>query len=159
MTCSTASYAASFDCAKANAKYEKTICSDGALNILDEALSNNYRAVMNFNREQKVKDRLKQDQIAWLNKRNSCDEYQCIRGLYEWRVDEICENYGSFTKKSSCISTQDTARQANKEREVAQSERTIEEALQYLAVKHDKDIYDLSFSTSQLNSIVYTRPS
>ena len=61
MACSTASYAASFDCSKANASYEKIICSDNVLNRMDEALSNNYLAVMNSNRSQKVKDLLKKE--------------------------------------------------------------------------------------------------
>lgn len=81
MACSTESYAASFNCSKANASYEKIICSDNILNRMDEALSNNYRAVMNSNRQQKIKDFLKQDQMAWLNKRNACSEYSCIRSL------------------------------------------------------------------------------
>ncbi|EAY9746564.1 hypothetical protein DLF27_05290 [Salmonella enterica subsp. enterica serovar Cubana] len=160
MACSTASYAASFDCSKANASYEKIICSDNVLNRMDEALSNNYLAVMNSNRSQKVKDLLKKDQIAWLNKRNACSEYSCIRSLYEWRVDEICERYGSSSEKLSCISTQDISRQINKERETSRQEvnsnrRPKNEVIQELENKYSSEISRLGFSKTQLASPIY----
>ncbi|ENK4560146.1 lysozyme inhibitor LprI family protein [Yersinia enterocolitica] len=160
MACSTASYAASFDCSKSNASYEKIICSDNVLSRMDDALSNNYRAVMNSNRPQKIKDLLKQDQISWLNKRNACSEYYCIRSLYEWRVDEICERYGSSTEKLNCISSQDISRQINEERELAKQEDQksrvpVSEVFQQLVNKYSDEVMRLGFSKAQLSSSIY----
>lgn len=160
MACSTASYAVSFDCSKSNASYEKIICSDNVLSRMDDALSNNYRAVMNSNRPQKIKDLLKQDQISWLNKRNACSEYYCIRSLYEWRVDEICERYGSSTEKLNCISSQDISRQINEERELAKQEDQksrvpVSEVFQQLVNKYSDEVMKLGFSKAQLSSSIY----
>lgn len=159
MTCSTA-YAASFDCTKANASYEKIICSDNFLNRLDDALSNNYFVVMNSNREQRVKDSLKQSQIAWLNKRNACGEYSCIRSLYEWRVDEICEKYSSSTERLNCISTQDISRQINADIDMAKQEDQknripVSEVFQHLVEKHADEVSKLGFSKAELSSYIY----
>lgn len=160
MACSTVSYAASFDCSKANASHEKIICSDNVLNRMDEALSNNYHAVMNSSSPQKVKDLLKQDQIAWLNKMNACGEYSCIRSLYEWRVDEICEKYSSSTEELDCISNEDISRQINEERELAKQEDQknrvpVSEVLQKLVNKYSGEVSKLGFSKAQLSSSVY----
>ncbi|WP_082502299.1 lysozyme inhibitor LprI family protein [Erwinia sp. Leaf53] len=157
---SAASYAASFDCSKASASYEQIICSDNVLNRMDEALSNNYRAVMNSDRSQRIKELLKKDQIAWLNKRNACNEYSCIRSLYEWRVDAICEQYGSFTEKSSCISTNDISKQINREREQAKQEDQenripSRDVLQSLVNKYSSEVSNLGFSKKQLSSSIY----
>lgn len=163
MACSMANYAASFDCSNANESYEKIICSDNVLNKMDEALSNNYRVVMNSENSQKIKDLLKQDQIAWLNKRNACNEYSCIRSLYEWRVDEIyerCERYGTSSEKLSCISTQDISRQINKENDLAKQEDQknripVSEVLQGLVSKYSGEVSQLGFSKAQLSSTIY----
>lgn len=157
---SSASYAASFDCSKASASYEKIICSDNVLNRMDEALSKNYRAVMNSDRSQRIKELLKKDQIAWLNKRNACTEYSCIRSSYEWRVDAICEQYGSFTEKSSCTSTNDISRQINQERyqdqkKVQQEKLPISVVLNNLVDKYSSMISQLGFSKEQLSSTIY----
>lgn len=159
MACGTA-YAASFDCTKANASYEKIICSDNVLNRLDDALSNNYLVVMNSNREQRVKDSLKQSQIAWLNKRNACSEYSCIRSLYERRVDEICEKYGSSIEQLNCISTQDISRQINADidmakQEVQRNRIPVSEVFQHLVEKHAYEVSKLGFSKAELSSYIY----
>lgn len=159
MTCSTV-YAASFDCTKASASYEKIICSDNVLNLFDDALSNNYLAVMNSKREKKVKDLLKQSQIAWLNKRNACSEYSCIRSLYARRVDEICEKYGSSTEQLNCISTEDISRQINAEIDIAKQEEQknripVSEVYQHLVEKHADEVSKLGFSKTELSSYIY----
>ncbi len=154
------SYAASFDCSKASASYEKTICSDDVLNRMDEALSNNYRTVMNSDRDQTIKDQLKQSQKAWLTKRNACGEYACIRSLYEWRVDEICDKYASSAEKPKCVSTQDISKQINADIDKAKQEDQknripVKEVFQNLVEKYSSQVDQIGFSDEQLSSYIY----
>lgn len=157
-------YAASFDCEKASASYEKTICSDNVLNRMDEALTHNYRAVMESDRDQKIKDLLKQSQREWLNKRNACNEYSCIRSLYEWRVDEICDKYASSVEKPNCISTQDISRDINKANDLAKQEDQknripVAEVFEHLVEKYSDQVNQIGFSDEQLSSYIYVSMS
>jgi len=96
--------AASFDCAKASTKVEKMICADPELSQLDEKLSLLYQGA----RKKFIDlDSIKQDQRAWLKRRNDCVGYRpnesmvdvdlkrktfpviCIKTAYRERIGQL----------------------------------------------------------------------
>ena len=81
----THTYAASFDCKKANTKTEKTICSDSDLSSLDEELGSLYVKAITL---VSYKDELKQQQRDWVKKvRNACtDDSGCLQREYKARL-------------------------------------------------------------------------
>ncbi|WP_251866033.1 hypothetical protein [Achromobacter sp. Marseille-Q4962] len=90
--CSTPSFAASFDCAKASGFVEKEICLDPVLGRLDEALSNNYKGMLSSDFGGSVSS-LRDEQRKWIANRNKCTTRDCLISAYRKRVDETC-NYG-----------------------------------------------------------------
>jgi len=79
--------AASFDCAKAGTKIEKTICADVELSRLDELLGRFYYGAAEFVKQQPC---FKQDQREWLSKvRNRCDDAACLRKVYLERLGAL----------------------------------------------------------------------
>ncbi len=89
---SSSAFAVSFDCAKASTFAEKTICSDPLLRKLDDALSNNYKAMLGADLGGPV-ETLRNDQRKWIANRNKCTTRECLVATYRERIDETCD-YG-----------------------------------------------------------------
>ncbi len=90
-------FAASFDCTKATTKVEKMICQDTELSQLDEKLSQIYSSFTLLTKE------IKTDQRAWMKKRNTCQDTNCIKEAYTKRVEELTAslaNQKTFSKKT-----------------------------------------------------------
>ncbi len=84
---SALSHAASFDCAKASTRIEKTICGDEQLSKLDSDLMMAYKAAQSSSSDT---DKLKSEQKAWLqSSRNKCEDTECIRKAYEDRINAL----------------------------------------------------------------------
>lgn len=87
------SLAVSFDCTKASNFVEKAICSDSLLGKLDDALSENYKGMLDAgNRGDSRKD-MKKAQLKWLTARNKCKDNECLIDLYRKQINETCD-YG-----------------------------------------------------------------
>ena len=78
--------AASYDCAKAAAQVEKTICSESKLSILDDEMSFVYKYAL-FSTKNSVT--LKKSQRDWIKKRNLCQDKICLNKSYQNRIDEF----------------------------------------------------------------------
>jgi len=85
LVCPIGAPAASFDCAKAASRVEKLICADNDLSNLDDKLEAEYRAA----RRTGLSDSRVTAQRAWITQRNSCEDKECVRQLYESRVAEL----------------------------------------------------------------------
>ncbi|MFO1349113.1 MAG: hypothetical protein U1F12_11105 [Pseudomonadales bacterium] len=83
----------SFDCAKAATSIEKMICSDTYIGNLDGILSHNYKALFGdeYGFDEAGKKSTKDEQKAWMVKRNACATKECVIDAYKSRIDEICE--------------------------------------------------------------------
>jgi uncharacterized protein len=83
----TTAHAASFDCEKARSKVEKLICSDKKLSRLDETLNKAYQKALKRNDIKKV---VLEIQRSWLKSvRDTCRNSDCIRKLYESRINSL----------------------------------------------------------------------
>jgi uncharacterized protein len=98
----------SFDCAKTSTSVEKTICGSETLQKLDSALASNYRDMLEAGDDLPggAKD-LKQDQKAWVAKRNVCTSEKCLADMYRTRIDEICDIPMVKGVHPNCISSED----------------------------------------------------
>lgn len=83
----------SFDCAKAATSIEKMICSDTYIGNLDGILSQNYKALFGdeYGFDDAGKKSTKDEQKAWMVKRNACATKECVIDAYKSRIDEICD--------------------------------------------------------------------
>lgn len=86
-----ATWAPSFDCAKASTVAEKTICADPLLGKFDGALSENYKYMLASDIGDGARNDLKATQKKWLAERNKCTDSQCLATSYRKRIDEVCE--------------------------------------------------------------------
>jgi len=84
--------AQSFDCAAANTLVEQAICSDRDLSERDSAVAFLYRVTL----ESGGLARVRNDQRAWLMRRNACVATQCVRDQYEQRITELRNAVPSF---------------------------------------------------------------
>lgn len=98
-------FAASFDCAKAGTAVEKLVCQNLFLSKLDDALAKNYGDLLKSNDNLYPKKDLREEQKAWIQKRNACADAKCLVGLYGDRVDELCH----FGKAPGCILADEVA--------------------------------------------------
>lgn len=81
-----AAQAASFDCARASAIDEKTICADRILNDLDVKMTTLYDTDGHF-MLMGARAALHDDQVAWLKTRRACRaDKACIRRSYYARI-------------------------------------------------------------------------
>ncbi len=93
--------AASFDCAKATEVVEKIICGSQELSEYDRQLSSAY--VESVKKNQSDKQRIKQEQLAWIAKRNECEySFDCLKSAYKERLsvltwDELAEHRNPFS--------------------------------------------------------------
>lgn len=105
---SSPAFAASFDCAKAGTTVEKLVCQNLFLSKLDEALAKNYGDLLKSNDNLYLKKELREEQKAWIQKRNACTDAKCLVGLYGDRVDELCR----LGKHRGCILADEVADEA-----------------------------------------------
>lgn len=85
-------HAASFDCTKAGSSVEKSICTDNTLSKLDERLSNLYNNSLDQLTSTEAAQ-LKTSQKAWLKKRNTCSNKQCLNDSYTGRIETLKHLY------------------------------------------------------------------
>ena len=84
LSCSAATYAASFDCAKAGSKIEKMVCADSALSKLDQDLGTIFNSLKSANVE------IVSEQKKWLReRRNTCQDILCLANAYKGRIEEL----------------------------------------------------------------------
>lgn len=76
--------AASFDCAQASKKIEKTVCSSPELSSLDKELGDAYQSAL---AQSSNANQLKADQRTWLREvRNQCQTTTCLVEVYKQRL-------------------------------------------------------------------------
>lgn len=88
---SSVSRAVSFDCEKASMAVEISICNDPLLGKLDDALSENYKAMLASNIGDGARRDLRETQKTWIFNRNQCRNIECLTEFYRRRLEEICE--------------------------------------------------------------------
>ncbi|MGH8374239.1 MAG: lysozyme inhibitor LprI family protein [Pseudomonas sp.] len=101
-----AAHAVSFDCKKASTFVEKEICSDATLGKLDDALTDNYNAMLATDLGDGGTS-LKKEQRAWLAERNKCKTNKCLVDLYRKRVDDVCEAPVVRGVHAACVPSSD----------------------------------------------------
>ena len=93
--------AASFDCQKASTEFEKTICSNQEISVLDDKLTETYKKVLLLN------PAVKSEQRDWHKKTSSCDKnnyVDCVKNAYTARISELSALLDSNTPGSSSSS-------------------------------------------------------
>ena len=89
VTLPNTSWAASFDCTKAETDQEKMICSDSALSSLDDKLAKAYKSALLEATNTKVAE-IQISQKEWLrNVRNNCTSKPCLVQAYEKRIVQL----------------------------------------------------------------------
>ncbi|MGF6769476.1 uncharacterized protein P3T18_001946 [Paraburkholderia sp. GAS199] len=83
-------HATSFDCKKASTFVEKTICASPLLGKLDDALTENYNAMLATDLGDGGAS-LKKEERSWIAQRNKCTNDQCLIDMYRKRVDDVCD--------------------------------------------------------------------
>ena len=158
MACST-SYAASFDCNKASSEVEKMICSDPKLNRLDDYLSQNYKIAMSPNMPEGSKSKVRESQIDWLNKRNTCTDAQCIERMYSKQMDYLwnecfdhLDGKIEYVKYSEAI---DKIKRELESQEYNKIHKKPEEVIRELSSKNTNKVEQLGFNNKQLESTLY----
>jgi uncharacterized protein len=99
-------HAASFNCAKASTYAEKTICFDATLGRLDDALTDNYNAMLATDLGDGGVS-LKKEQRAWIAQRNKCTTDKCLVDLYRKRVDDVCDAPVVTGVHAPCVQSSD----------------------------------------------------
>ena len=83
----TATWAPSFDCAKAGNPAERLICSSKELSDADVRMASAYRQTLASSKD---KDRLRKEQNAWrTGRRDVCADTRCMLGAYQDRLAEL----------------------------------------------------------------------
>lgn len=98
--------AVSFDCKKASTAVEQMICGDSLLGKLDDALSQNYKRMLNANLFGNSRNDLISDQKIWNANRNKCTDKDCLVNSYQLRVDTVCR-YGVIAGNSVSMGPHD----------------------------------------------------
>ena len=95
--------AASFNCEKASGEFEKTVCSDSNLSILDEQLAQTYKEARSKSGEQ---EQLKKTQLEWIKSTRKCaSNVECIDKAYKERVSVLnsVDNQQSNSTKTASL--------------------------------------------------------
>ena len=91
--------AASFDCSKAAAPDEKTICADRQLNDADVEMSVLYtqlKPLLGMGARGDMED----EQAAWLRRRASCgDDRACVSKAYDDRIRQLRNGFEALAKR------------------------------------------------------------
>jgi uncharacterized protein len=110
LVCSSACYAASFDCNKAQTAIEKLICGDNELSKLDDKLDNVYKSALKELKADKYSKRhLPEEQKSWLKyTRTLCDNSICLKKIYEQRIKELLKpNHYDYLEEEIKIDGED----------------------------------------------------
>ncbi|MGE6743049.1 lysozyme inhibitor LprI family protein [Allorhizobium pseudoryzae] len=91
--------AASFDCDGTDlAADEKVICEDRSLNDLDVKMATTFELLTGL-MPMGNRDILRDDQSAWLKKRQACGaDAECLRQAYTVRMEQLQEAYKGLIK-------------------------------------------------------------
>lgn len=101
-------HATSFNCAKAATFVEKTICADATLGKLDDALTDNYNAMLAPDLGDGPDNKaLRKEQRAWIAQRNKCTTEKCLTDLYRKRVDDVCDSGVVTGMHPTCVQSSD----------------------------------------------------
>ncbi|MFB9952300.1 lysozyme inhibitor LprI family protein [Rhizobium puerariae] len=94
-----AASAASFDCERADlAADEKVICDTRSLNDADVKMVTTFDLLTGL-MPMGNRDKLRDDQSAWLKKRQACGEdVDCIRATYDERLKQLDEAYRNLNR-------------------------------------------------------------
>jgi uncharacterized protein len=99
------SSSASYDCSERSlSNNEKIICDKSKLSNLDEKLNTWFSLLKNINiNRQFIFDNswLRDDQLAWLKKRNACNSERCLISSYEMRLSLLQQKYIRFREITS----------------------------------------------------------
>ena len=103
----TTANAASFDCAKATTLVENAICSNPALSGLEDQMASLYSQALGQSANTK---QFKEDQRAWLKKRNNCQSESCIKQAYQERLSVLRSSTSNTAMQSpsrpgECVTT------------------------------------------------------
>jgi uncharacterized protein len=82
--------AASFDCEKVELGVERIICSDRELSGIDEILNAAYRRALVTSVDEPA---LRRAQQKWLKTRNACSNSECLKKIYEERIEWISKQH------------------------------------------------------------------
>ncbi|WP_445335672.1 lysozyme inhibitor LprI family protein [Citrobacter koseri] len=152
--CST-SYAASFDCKQANSSTEKMICSNYKLNRLDDFLAKNYKFAMNSVMPDNVKSKIKQSQVEWLGKRDTCGDAQCVQDMYSKRIDYLWNECFDYIRgKIEYVKYAEAMDIINKE-EDSKTNNPQESIADEYYIKNSNLVHELGFTEAQLESDVF----
>ncbi|WP_308367425.1 MULTISPECIES: hypothetical protein [unclassified Microbulbifer] len=89
-----------FDCNQKLNYSEMSICSDSYLSSLDNYLNLLYRQYQELSFSPGT---LKNKQLKWLKKRNSCKKYDCIEKNYNIRISEIIRGIKNIDNRFSAL--------------------------------------------------------
>lgn len=89
---SGSAHAASFDCAKAQTRAEKLICSDAELSKLDDELAATFATALQTDGHASI---IRLGQRRWLKERNGCAVAACIKDAYVERLAAL-SNHQTF---------------------------------------------------------------
>ncbi|WP_233235373.1 hypothetical protein [Bordetella sp. LUAb4] len=96
------SSAAAFDCDAARNDAEKTICGNSDLSRLEDELSRQYEIAL---RDTVSPEILRQDERAWLSRRNVCrKDVHCLTMQYQQRLLELTSEDRGATRKEAPLS-------------------------------------------------------
>ncbi|WP_368941208.1 lysozyme inhibitor LprI family protein [Citrobacter werkmanii] len=155
LTICSISYAASFDCKQAKSNTEKMICSNYKLNRLDDFLDKNYKIAMKSAMPDNVKSRIKQSQVEWLGKRDTCGDAQCVQDMYSKRIDYLWDECFDYIRgRIEYVKYTEAMDVINKE-ENAKNNKSPEDIIKSFSVKHGGQIHDLGYTESQLKSTIF----
>ena len=82
----------SFECNTGLSDTESFICNSRQLSLLDNLMSKQY-ALLIASHSDKIASKLKEEQVAWLSKRNACSNFSCIKALYKNRLSIMMNPY------------------------------------------------------------------
>lgn len=77
---------ASFDCAKAVSKVENMICTDTEISALDVHMAGLYKNILDSVSD---KESIKVQQRNWINIRNECNDYLCLKQRYKEHISKL----------------------------------------------------------------------
>lgn len=96
------SFAASFDCSKANSLSEQAICSDATLSTLDSKLASTYKDAYSTADDQS-KAQLIVEQRHWIRYvRDICDSNDCLASSYRDRIAQLAKNDKILINEAHC---------------------------------------------------------
>ena len=94
-----AASAASFDCARARAPDEKTVCANRALSELDVKMATLYQVdtrLVAMGQRGDIQDA----QVLWLTRRAKCGrKVACIRGAYQDRLADLQKTFDAIASR------------------------------------------------------------